>query len=54
MHIAYKQPSTNLVIDYVTKLVPLLKCVIKGDFNVYYDFFELRVSTFSRRGELVK
>ena len=50
----YRQPGTDLVIDYVTKLVPLLKCVIRGDFNVYYDFFELGVNTFLRRGELVK
>ena len=51
---AYRQPSTNLVIDYVTKLVPPPKCVIGGDFNVHYDFFEPGVSTFSRGGELVE
>ena len=51
---AYRQPSTNSVIDYVTKLVPPPKCVIGGDFNVHHDFFEPGVSTFSRGGELVE
>ena len=51
---AYRQPGTDLVIDYVTKLVPPLKYVIGGDFNVHHDFFKPGVNTFSRGGELVK
>jgi hypothetical protein len=50
----YRQPSTDLVIDYVTKLVPPPRCIIGGDFNVHHDFFEPGVNTFSRGGELVK
>jgi hypothetical protein len=42
------------VIDYVTSLVPLANYVIGGDFNVYHDFFEPRVSSFSRGSELVE
>jgi hypothetical protein len=42
------------VIDYVTSLVPLANYVIRGDFNVYYDFFKPRVSSFSRESELVE
>ena len=50
----YRQPSTDEVIDYVTSLVPLANYVIRGDFNVYHDFFKPRVSNFSRGGELVE
>jgi hypothetical protein len=49
-----RQPSTNLVINYVTKLVPSPRCIIGGDFNVHYDFFKPGVNTFLCRGELVK
>ena len=38
----------------MTSLVPLVNCVIGGDFNVYHDFFEPRVSNFSHGGELVE
>jgi ribonuclease HI len=51
---AYRQPGTDSVIDYVTKLVPPPKCLIGGDFNVHHDFFEPGVDTFSRGGELVE
>ena len=51
---AYRQPGTDLVIDYVTKLVPLPKYVIGGDFNVHHDFFKPGVNIFSRGGELVE
>jgi hypothetical protein len=50
----YRQPGTNLVIDYVTKLVSLLRCIVRGDFNVYHDFFKPGVNTFLCEGELVK
>lgn len=51
---AYRQPGTDLVIDYVTKLVPPPRCIVGGDFNVHHDFFEPGVNTFSRGGELVE
>jgi hypothetical protein len=50
----YRQPGTDLVIDYVTKLVPPSRCIVEGDFNVHHDFFEPGVNTFSRGGELVE
>ena len=42
------------MIDYVTRLVPPPRCIIGGDFNAYHDFFEPRVNTFTRGGELVE
>jgi hypothetical protein len=51
---AYRQPGSDLVIDYVTRLVPPPRCIIGGDFNAYYDFFKPRVNTFARGGELVE
>jgi Endonuclease-reverse transcriptase len=42
------------VIDYVTRLVPLLRCIIGGDFNAHHDFFKPRVNIFTRGGELVE
>ena len=50
----YRQLGSDLVIDYVTRLVPLPRCIIGGDFNAYHDFFEPRVNTFARGGELVE
>ena len=38
----------------MTSLVPPANCVIGGDFNVYHDFFEPGVSSFSRGSELVE
>jgi hypothetical protein len=51
---AYRQPGSDLVIDYVTRLVPSPRCIIGGDFNAYYDFFKPGVNTFARGGELVE
>ena len=46
----YRQPGSDLVIDYVTRLVPPPRCIVGGDFNAYHDFFEPRVNTFYTRG----
>jgi hypothetical protein len=50
----YRQPGSDLVIDYVTRLVPPPRCIIGGDFNAHHDFFEPGVNTFARGGELVE
>ena len=42
------------MIDYVTRLVPLPRCIIRGDFNAHYDFFKPGVNTFTQGGELVE
>jgi hypothetical protein len=49
----YRAPSTNEVVNYITTLVLLNKCIIKDDFNIYYNFFKLEVITFRRDRELV-
>jgi ribonuclease HI len=51
---AYRQPSNDAVIDYITGLVPPPNCVVGGDFNAHHDFFEPGVNTFSRGGELAE
>jgi hypothetical protein len=51
---AYRQPGSDLVIDYVTRLVPPPRCIVGGDFNAHHDFFEPGVNTFARGGELVE
>ncbi|PSS19962.1 hypothetical protein M430DRAFT_101088, partial [Amorphotheca resinae ATCC 22711] len=38
----YRQLQTLEVIDYITYLLPLVKCLIKGDFNACYDMFKPR------------
>ena len=50
----YRQPTTPAVVDYVTNLTPLPKCLIGGDFNARHDNFEPGADNVNRGGELAQ
>ncbi|KAI0992832.1 hypothetical protein K3495_g15351, partial [Podosphaera aphanis] len=49
---AYRQPTTNEVIDYVTHLAAPNNCLVGGDFNVHHAIFEPGVVTAHRGQEM--
>ena len=51
---AYRQPTTNQVIDYVAHLAPPSNCVVGGDFNAWNDMFEPGITSVHRGGELAR
>jgi hypothetical protein len=50
----YRQPGTDLIIDYVIKLVSSLRYIVESDFNIYYNFFKPGINTFLCEGKLVE
>lgn len=50
----YRQSSNDTILEYILDFDPLTKCLLGGDFNVYHDHFEPRVTTFGRGGDLVQ
>jgi hypothetical protein len=48
----YKEPYTPEIIDYVVHLTPPNSCLVKRDFNVWYNMFEPGVTDTNRGGEL--
>lgn len=49
---AYRSPTHDEVIDYVSHLAPPNNCLIGGDFNVWHDMFEPGVQPIHRGAEL--
>jgi hypothetical protein len=48
----YKELYTLEIINYVAHLALLSSCLVRGDFNVWYNMFELGVADTNREGEL--
>jgi hypothetical protein len=48
----YRESHTPEIIDYVAYLAPLSSCLVRGDFNVWYDMFKLGVADTNKGGEL--
>jgi hypothetical protein len=48
----YREPHTPEIIDYVAYLAPFSSCLVRGDFNVWYDMFEPGVADINKEGEL--
>lgn len=48
----YREPGTNKLVDYVTRLRAPPNCLIGGDFNARHSTFEPGVTTYGRGGEL--
>jgi hypothetical protein len=48
----YKEPHTSEIIDYVAYLVLFSSCLIRGDFNIWYNMFKLGVADTNKEGEL--
>jgi hypothetical protein len=49
----YKEPHTPEIIDYVAYLAPSSSCLVKRDFNVWHNMFELGIADTNKKGELV-
>jgi hypothetical protein len=48
----YKELYTSEIIDYVAYLAPFSSCLVREDFNVWYNMFELGVADTNKGGEL--
>jgi hypothetical protein len=48
----YKEPHTSEIIDYVAYLASLSSCLIKKDFNVWYNMFKPSVADTNKKSEL--
>jgi hypothetical protein len=48
----YRESHTPEIIDYVAYLAPSSSCLVKRDFNVWYNMFKLGVTDTNKRGEL--
>jgi hypothetical protein len=49
----YKELYTPEIIDYVAYLALSSSCLVKEDFNVWYNIFKLSVADINKRGELM-
>jgi hypothetical protein len=49
----YKELHTPEIIDYVAYLAPFSSCLVREDFNIYYNMFKPGVTDTNKEGELV-
>jgi hypothetical protein len=48
----YRKPHTPKMIDYVAYLAPFSSCLVRGDFNIWYNMFKPGVADTNREGKL--